>query len=347
MTDLINRIVVVGFGSIGKRHLRLARKIFPSADIRVLKRTWSIEVPENSNGCFFNIDEAIAFQPQIAVIANPAPFHVTSAQALANAGVHLLVEKPFSDSLDGVSKLLETCEDLGLILQVGYNLRFLPSLQYFRDMLKSGHIGKVFSFRCEVGQYLPSWRPEGDYRRSVSASSKLGGGALLELSHEIDYLRWIFGEIEWVNATLSKQSRLEIDVEDTAHLVLGFEKVGRNNNLVGVLNLDFIRHDTTRSCIAIGETGSLHWDGLTGRVSVYMAGGREWSEIFRHESLQDESYLAEWHSFISCVLDKKEPIVTGEDGAKVLKIIYTARVSAEIGCPVALAKIPHTHKARS
>ena len=79
-----------------------------------------------------------------------------------------------------------------------YNLRFLPSLQAYRERIQFGVIGKVLSVRCEIGQYLPSWRPGSDYRQAVSASRALGGGALLELSHEIDYLRWIFGEVAWV-----------------------------------------------------------------------------------------------------------------------------------------------------
>ncbi len=92
-------------------------------------------IPELSNGCFFSIEEAIAFAPQIAVIANPAPFHIVTAQALAEVGVHLLVEKPLSASLDGITQLLETCHKQGTVLLTGYNLRFLPSLQRFHTLL--------------------------------------------------------------------------------------------------------------------------------------------------------------------------------------------------------------------
>jgi predicted dehydrogenase len=100
---LISRILIVGLGSIGKRHLRVARELLPNADIRVLRHQLTNEIPEYSNGCFFDIKEAINFLPQIAVIANPAPFHITAAQALSKHGIHLLVEKPLSSSLDGVA----------------------------------------------------------------------------------------------------------------------------------------------------------------------------------------------------------------------------------------------------
>jgi predicted dehydrogenase len=107
---MINRVLIVGLGSMGRRHLRLARGLMPNADIRVLRHQVASEVLEFSDGCFFGIEEAIAFAPQIAVIASPAPFHITIAQALAETGVHLLVEKPLSASLNRVAHLLETCK---------------------------------------------------------------------------------------------------------------------------------------------------------------------------------------------------------------------------------------------
>ena len=331
MVKLIERVLIVGLGSIGKRHLRLARGLIPNADIRVLRHQNNNEEHEYSNGSFNNLDEAVAFKPQIAVIASPASFHVSTSQALAENGVHLLVEKPLSSSPSGVSRLLETCRDKNLVLLTGYNLRFLPSLQRYRDLLDERIIGNIFSVRCEIGQYLPTWRPDTDYRMSVSARSEMGGGVLLELSHELDYLGWIFGEVEWIKATLSQQSELEIDVEDSAHLTLGFQPKSNNRQLIAQVNLDFIRHDTTRICTAIGEKGSLRWNGLNGDVSFYPAVSNEWLEVFSHLHHRDESYLAEWKNFIECVVQHKQPLITGEDGLKVLEIIEAARSSDVAG----------------
>ena len=328
---MINRILIVGYGSIGKRHLRVARKIMPLADIRILRHQAKNEIPEYANGCFSTIEEAILFAPQVAVIANPSPFHITTALALAEAGIHLLIEKPLSASLSGVERLIKICQKQHLVLLTGYNLRFLQSLQHFRGLLCGGVVGKVLSVRCEIGQYLPSWRPDGDYRQGVSARCELGGGALLELSHELDYLRWIFGEISWIRATLSRQSSLEINVEDTAHLTLGFAPTLDGRQLIGTVNLDFIRHDTTRLCTAIGEKGSLRWNGLTEEVLLYEAGASEWQELFRHPSQRDDSYIAEWRNFIDCVSNDKLPFITGNDGLEALKIIEGARRSAELG----------------
>ncbi len=337
---VIKRILIVGLGSIGKRHLRLGRELFPQADIRVLRHQVTESVPEYSNGCFSDIEHAIQFAPQIAVIANPAPFHVAIARRLADSGANLLVEKPIAVSEEGIGPLLESIQVRGTVLMTGYNLRFLPSLQKFRELLEVKEIGRVWSVRCEIGQYLPSWRPETDYRLSVSARHELGGGALLELSHEIDYLRWIFGEIDQVSAWIGRQSNLDIDVEDTAHLILGFAPAEDGSRLVGTLNMDFIRHDTTRLCTAIGEKGSLRWNGLSGVVEKFEVGAKEWRELFRHQHQRDDSYLAEWRQFLSCIEEKKASFISGADGLKVLRIIESARLASRTGSQVQVAGNP-------
>ena len=336
---MISRVLIVGLGSIGKRHLRLARELLPNANICVLRHQECDSIPEHANGCFSKLEEAIEFAPQLAVIASPASFHVEVAHSLALVGAHLLVEKPMSAALDGVSALLDICGKQNTVLMTGYNLRFLPSLQRFRDILRGNALGRVLSVRCEIGQYLPSWRPDTDYRQGVSARRELGGGALLELSHELDYLRWVFGEVEWVKATLSRQSRLEINVEDTAHLILGFAAGAEDHHLIASVNLDFIRHDTTRLCTAICEKSSLRWNGLAGVVEQFEAGAKEWRELFRHKHHHDDSYLAEWHHFLDCINAKTVPLISGDDGLKVLQIIDAARQASDAGNQVKISNI--------
>lgn len=328
---MISRILIVGLGSAGTRHLRLAREHFPNAEIKVLRHRAQSAIPQFSEGYFSTTKEALQFAPQIAIIANPSTFHVHIAKEMAQAGVHLLIEKPLSSSLEGVVGLIDTCKVHKSALMIGYNLRFSPSLQRFRELLGEGIIGEPLSVRCEVGQYLPSWRPGSDYRQGVSAKRQLGGGALLELSHEIDYLRWIFGEVEWVRATLSKQSDLEINVEDSAHLTMGFFPKSGGRQLVGTLNLDLIRHDHTRTCIVIGEMGTLRWNGLTGEVELFEEGAPGWKKLYGHQSQRDDTYRSEWQDFLSSIQDEKLPFITGVDGLRVLEIIEAARISSNAG----------------
>ena len=331
MTKLISRILIVGLGSAGTRHLRLVREVFPNCDIKILRFRAQNEAPQLAESFFSTVEEAIQFAPQISVIANPSTFHVHIAQELAQVGVNLLIEKPLSSSLEGVANLIETCKENKSILMIGYNLRFSPSLQHFQKLLSEGNIGDLLSVRCEVGQYLPSWRPETDYRQGVSGRKELGGGVLLELSHEIDYLRWIFGEVEWIRATLGQQSKLEIDVEDSAHLTIGFSPNSDGRQLVGTVNMDFIRHDRTRTCIVIGEKGTLRWNGLTGEVDLFEEGATGWKMLYIHQPQQDETYRAELQNFLDSIQENKIPFVTGEDGLRVLEIIEAARISSTTG----------------
>ena len=324
----IDRILIVGLGSIGGRHLRLARLHFPYADIRVLRHQISSTIPEFSNGCFFSLQEAISFLPQMAVIANPASHHLYSARALAEIGSHLLIEKPLSINTKGVVELIQVCEKKNIVLLIGYNLRYLPSLRYFRQLINADIIGRVLSVRCEVGHYLPTWRPGVDYRLTVSGKHVLGGGILLELSHELDYLRWIFGEVHWVSAVLSTQSDLEIDVEDSAHITLGFVPPLKRKAIIGVLNMDFIRHDNTRICTAIGEKGSLRWDGISGEVQLYETDSTIWRPLLKYKNLRDDSYLEEWKNFKECILNRGKPLISGDDGLKVLQIIEATKNSS-------------------
>ena len=192
----------------------------------------------------------------------------------------------------------------------------------------AGVVGRVVSIRCEVGQYLPSWRPEKDYRSTVSASRSLGGGALLELSHELDYLRWLFGECAWVKAYMGTQSRLEIDVEDTVHVLLGLAQDNFEKQVIVSLNMDFIRHDTTRVCTVIGECGSLRWDAIANQVDICRP-GESWAVIESHNTQRDDSYIAEWQSWLNSIETRTSPVITIEDGVRVLKIIEAIRSSAE------------------
>ncbi len=274
------------------------------------------------------------------MICNPAPFHIPVALALARAGSHLLIEKPLSDALVGISELIQVCQEAGVVALTGYNLRFLPSLNRFHELIRSAAAGPVLSVRMEVGQYLPGWRPGTDYRASVSARKALGGGVLLELSHELDYLRWIFGEVVWVQGTLSRQSSLEIDVEDTAHLTCGVASADGGRTLVASISLDFIRRDTTRVCTALCENGSLRWDGVAGIVSHYVPSAGQWQTVFHHVPARDDSYRAEWQHFLECISTGESPLISVEDGMKVMQIIAAAHKASDIGGLVRLPTAP-------
>src|SRR4051812_30871019 len=168
------RAVIVGLGSIGRRHLANLRHLLPDAEITVWRQHTAPGhgAPVGANKVVYSREAALATEPQIAIIASPASLHTETAAALAGKGVHLLVEKPLADRLDGTEALLRECEEKRLVFMVAYHLRFSDSLREVRELIASGAIGRIMSIRAEVGQYLPEWRPESDYRRGVSAQRK-------------------------------------------------------------------------------------------------------------------------------------------------------------------------------
>ncbi len=327
--DLKN-ILIVGLGSIGLRHLRIAREIFPESRIAILRHQETKEIPKDANKVFHTLSDAIQFKPQIAIICTPASIHIEISMALVQEGVHVLIEKPISNKKEGLEELNNEAVKNNCVLMVGYNLRFLSSLNKFKNLIDNNFIGDLYSVRSEAGQYLPSWRDK-DYRKTVSAKKSLGGGVLLELSHELDYLRWIFGDIEFVQAQLSKQSALDIDVEDTVHTIMTFKKNYKNINLIASLSLDFIRHDKVRICHVIGDKGSLRWNGLTGDIDLFELNSTEWKNIYKDEINLDQSYKEEWLHFIECINKKEYPRISFQDSVEVLNIIDSIKKASSSG----------------
>jgi predicted dehydrogenase len=323
-------ILVVGLGSIGRRHARVISALRPDARIVALRRSVDA-LPDDVRVTHqvTTIDEALLHRPRAAVIATPATMHLATGRAFADAGVHLLIEKPIADQPAGVETLIAACRRRDLVLMTGYNLRFSPSLRAFRERVRGGDIGRILSVRADVGQYLPSWRPGSDYRRDVSARADLGGGVLRELSHEIDYLRWVFGDVSRVSATLRRQSDLEIDVEDTASLTLEFADGNRARGPLGMLSMDFTRRDLTRVCTAVGAEGTLQWDAVRGQVRRFAADASDWEVVCDAPPERDATYRAEWEHFFDCIETGRPPMITGDDGLAVLHIIDAARRSAD------------------
>ncbi len=320
MKTSVNTVLVVGLGSIGRRHIGIINNIFPKKKIVLLRHSECNKEESESlsiSQCVTTLSDAICAKPQAAIIANPATKHVEVAKELAINGINILVEKPISTNSRNAQELVDICKNNNTILMVAYNLRFLPSLIYFRQCIQSDLIGRLFSVRSEIGQYLPSWKPGFDYRHGVSAKKSLGGGVLLELSHEIDYLRWVFGAITWVKAHTSKQSNLEIDVNDNASIIFGL-KGADNKEVVASLNMDFIRHDRTRECYAIGENGTLFWDGVTGQVKFFSDIDHQWVKIFESSPERDYTYSEEIKSFFKSVETGVPPAITGIDGVETI-----------------------------
>jgi predicted dehydrogenase len=322
----MNRVLVHGFGSIGQRHLRVISALEPQAELAVLSEHGShAGAQDRPQRLFSSLDDALAFRPDAVVVTNAAVAHLPSAAVWLRAGAHVLVEKPLAASCDGVDGLAALARRSGRTLQVGYNLRQSPGLQAMRQWCELRRLGRVHSARLEVGQHLYNWRGSRDPLRSVSAQRALGGGALLELSHEIDYLQWLLGPVVWVTAQLLQQGPWNLDVEDTALLTMG---MAGEDGCVASLQMDFLRHDTTRRCTLIGDNGSLQWDAIAGQLRWAAPGADAVETVGRDAPGRDATYRAQWQAFAVSCRTGAPPAVSVEDGARVLRVAEAARRSA-------------------
>ncbi len=304
----ISKVLILGSGSIARRHYSLAKEFLPKAEVRVFSETGQTL---SSAQMIHRYSDIIDFNPQLTVIATQTNKHLVQAIELAKMGSHLLIEKPISLNLHGIEQLLELKKEGKLQILVGYNLNFLPSLQFMSNCIESNQIGRVLDVRIEVGQDLATWRPERDYRESVSARRDCGGGVLRELSHEMNYLIELFGKPKWVIASTDKVSDLEVDVEDIAHITMGMTNRG-NYNFMASIHLDFIRRDKVRNCTIIGTKGTLDWDIETGEI---IKKNSSISKIVLMNPTEDsipESYRTEWRHLINAIND-------GDDSKNLLR----------------------------
>ena len=329
--------LIVGSGSIARRHLANLRTLRPKNRIIVLRRQQSDsgDLP-GADRVVNTLEEALRERPGMAIVANPSPFHVPVAQMLADAGCHLLVEKPLSDRIEGVDTLIDTCASSGLTLMVGYNLRFCPSLQVMARMVADGAVGRVLHLSAEIGQYLPDWRPAADYRTGVTAQARLGGGALLELSHEIDTALWLGGAVASLTARLGRIGDLDIDTDDCADLLVNF-----CNGARGYIHMDLLQRVATRRCRVVGSEGSIEWDYFADALRMGCPGGA-WQVIETPRLAQrNDMYLNELAHFISCNEQGDSPIVSGAAARAVLAVALAARESAARNDCVNVAPLYH------
>ncbi len=326
----IKKILIIGFGGIGSKHYQILKKLLPYSKIKILHHNDKINKLNTKIEKVNNIDEALSFLPDLVVISNPTSFHIKSAIPFAKIKANIFIEKPISNQLRGVSKLINIYEKNNLFISVGYNLRYLNSLIFLKKIINKKNIGKIFHFYSTVGSYLPYWRKK-NYAKSVSSSKQLGGGALLELSHEIDYISWIFGNIENVTAKVLKQSKLKIDVEDTCSIILSVKSKFNEKNLLGTLIIDFIRKDANRDCIIIGEKGTLKWNGINGTVDYFNTKQNKWKRLYSNKKDLEKSYINQWKDIINRINNNRKPLINIFDGINTLQIIESIKISNKKG----------------
>lgn len=328
------KFLIAGLGSIGRRHFRNLLAL-GERDI-LLYRTQRSSLPDDELAGFpveTDLGAALAHQPQAVIISNPTALHLQVAIPAAEAGCSILMEKPVSHSLAGVKPLEQALQRGGGSLLVGFQFRFHPTLRAAAELIRAGRLGKPLSVHAHWGEYLPDWHPWEDFRQGYSARADLGGGVVLTLSHPLDYLRFLLGEIGSLWAFTSSQG-FGLAVEDTAEIGLRF-----TSGLTGSLHLDYNQRPPAHYFEIIAARGSLRWDNRDGSLDVYDADTGSRERFMPPPGFErNQLFLDEMSHFLSVLRGEADPLCSWQDGKQALRLALAALQSAQQGCLMELEK---------
>ncbi len=316
-----NAFLVVGCGSIGQRHIRNLVSI--GIEVLAFDPNPDAQPAAEESGATWigTLESALASGPAAVLVCTPPHRHVEIGLLSIEAGAHLFVEKPISHELsDSLDQMLDAADRAGRVVMAGYNLRFHPGLMKLQSLVESGVAGELLTLRAEYGQYLPTWRPQADYRQGYFARESTGGGIILEESHEFDYVEWLGGDSSSVFVRAGRLSRLEIETEDTALAVLELE-----GGKLAEIHVDCVQRGYSRSCKYIGSEATILWDYARG-VTVTRDGQDD--EFFEIVPDPNEMYLSEIAHFIECVRGNASPPVDGRAARHTLEVVMAAKRSA-------------------
>ncbi|WP_236687718.1 Gfo/Idh/MocA family protein [Candidatus Nitrosotenuis cloacae] len=320
------KILVVGYGSIGKRHVNNLMKLKNVEILVCSKNKDTDQLKKNGIQVYDSLAKCLDEKPDIGFVCNVTSLHVKTAIKLAQSGCHLFIEKPLSNSLADINRLITLIRKKKLITMVGCNLRFHKCIQGIKKEIQNNEIGRIISVRVESGSYLPNWHPWEDYRTSYASLKKLGGGVVLTCIHEIDYLCWFFGNVDQVFSFTGKFSDLEISVEDLSAILLKFKK-----NIIAEVHLDYFQQPDFRSCKVIGTKGTIYWDSETNEVHLYDTDKRKWIRKIKLKNYErNEMYIQELSYFINCVRNKKTTMNTVNDALKTLQVAFATKKSSSL-----------------
>lgn len=325
------KVLFVGLGSAGQRHLRNIKKIvgdnveFLAFRMRGFSRVFddSLNIIEDETLSenyklqeFFDFNRALEEKPDIVIIANPNSMHMQFALAAAKAGCDLFIEKPIAVSLEKIDELKEITIKNKTKVYVGFQNRLHPCIKKLKEILDEGVLGNLISVSCEVGELLTEMHKYEDYRDMNESKKETGGGVVICQSHELDYLYWLFGLPEKIYSIGGKKSKLEIEVEDSASTLCKCHYNGYD--LPIFVSQDFLQYPPNRNCKVIGEKGYVKMDLLKNSYEIYLQNHE--AELYEFENFKrNDMFYEEMELFLKCVHDRGREYVGLEDGCGSLK----------------------------
>jgi len=330
------KILIVGCGSIGRRHAKNLKELGAEVigtDTSSESRKWIEENLEIKT--FDNLEVGLKDRPDAVFVCTPPSSHIKIAEKAIKTGAHVFIEKPISDSLAGIEELEKLAKTEGKVVQIGYNLRYIPGLAKIKEMIETEEYGKALSARVIFAQSLPYWRPEIDYTKGYTGKKEHGGGIILEASHELDYICWLLGTPIRLSCFARKVSSLKVNTEDTADIIVDFE-----GGPVANIHLDFIRQNYTRNCEIVCEKATIGWElgwkASTSDVKLWTFDPKnpekiKCEKIFSAPWEVNEMYKEEVKAFIKSIKEKTEPSPGIRDARLALDLVFKSLESSEKG----------------
>ncbi len=318
------KVLVVGAGSIGRRHIEVL-KVTGRHEIGIceLDRDNADDAGQKYgiSEVYYDLEDAIKAQFDAVVVCTPNAYHADASIAAMEAGCNVLVEKPIASSISDAWRMVMAAENTGRTLMVGYTLRVYPGLSEIKGLLNSGRLGKPISVRVNLNAAITLVLNKSDYRKSYET----GGGIIYDYSHEIDYLRYLFGEIKRYACFVDLQVKKELSCDDVAEIILQYE-----SGTIASIHMDYVL-DGGRTLDIVCENGRMHYD-FNGNLCTKPEKGDSQSISYRVD--RNEMFAKQFEMFERACRGEKVDYVTAQDGLKVLKIcedLYEANEKNIVG----------------
>ena len=330
-------VLIIGVGSIGERHLRCfqatGRAEVSFVEINdVLRATISERYDVRG---FTDLETALAGGANVpdqptrrvtaAVIATPANRHLEIAIRLADAGLHLLIEKPLSTTTDGVDLLARMVSQRGLVVGVAYVLRCYPALAAMREAVLSGRFGKPVEIVAVCGQNFPTYRPA--YRDTYYVDHATGGGAIQDaLTHVLNAGEWLVGPIERLVADAAHRVLSGVTVEDTVHVLT------RHGDVLGSYSLNQHQAPNEVTITIICKGGTVRWETHAQRWRWMMHPDELWHDEPHEPQPRDAMFVTQANRFLDAVEGRASLLCSLDEGVQTLRVNLAALASVDHGC---------------
>jgi predicted dehydrogenase len=297
-------ILVVGLGSAGRRHVE---NLVAVGGLRIAvcserRRLAEFQMAGTRFRVFHEYEAALEARPDAVVIANPTSLHAPYVARALEQGCDVYVEKPVATNAEEARTLLEAARERKAIVAVGCQLRFNPCLIRLKMLVDGGRLGTLLNIHVDMGEYLPDYHPEEDYRKSYAARAALGGGVLLTQIHEFNYLHWLVGPFQSAFAVGGRHPELEVDVEDAVTFLL---RSPRGFGVTG--HMDFLRRPKRRVVTVIGSERTAVWDYYENCLQVVERDGARKEAGPGTPLDRNLMFLDAMRDFLECVANRGVP----------------------------------------